>query len=214
MRRLLIMVRCWLFFTVCFCCCTQKPINYSSDTESTMQNTYYDITVTNDPSKTGVTDISSAKIQGITKEMTYEDIFELLGETKDFGFLKIRIYTVDADKLLVIRFDALEQVGGKSGEELLQTAIPLVVPAKAVELLDKNQYGKFEFMVDGGSFFCIEELECYNVWLSKATVTDQNGNAFSADNVENMTYLFVQYNSVMESYPAILDCTEVVVFNN
>ncbi len=197
-----------------FAGCGQIDGDTSKISQNDHQKVYSDVTFSNNSFETGITDIASSKLKIITRGMSYKSIIKLLGDTNDYGVVGLRVYSVDNKKLLVLRFDSLEQICEKSGEELLKTAVPLIMPGEVVKLVEHKQNSKYGLLLTDGLFFCFETQDCFSLWYNKATITDKTGTALNIDSVEPISYLFIQYSSMMETYPAILNCTSVVLFNN
>jgi hypothetical protein len=78
--------------------------------------------------------VSTGGVESIKKGMTYREIIERLGPTKDIGSgLHIAVYIVDDSKSLYLSFPSPDDACPKSGKELLQSAQPIV--ARTVGIL-------------------------------------------------------------------------------
>ena len=75
-----------------------------------------------------VSNISTSKLLKIKKDMTYDEIIDKLGKTKDIGTESIKIahYTVDNDKDLYLTFSDINEKCLFNGEELLKTTTPII----------------------------------------------------------------------------------------
>lgn len=75
-----------------------------------------------------VANIKSSKLLKIDKNKTYKEIIDTLGKTKDIGNDDIHIahYIVDKEKDLYITITDINEECILSGEELLQTATPII----------------------------------------------------------------------------------------
>lgn len=75
-----------------------------------------------------VANISTSKLLKIKKDMTYDEIIDKLGNTKDIGTETIRIahYTIDDNKDLYLTFSDINEKCLFNGEELLKTTTPIV----------------------------------------------------------------------------------------
>jgi hypothetical protein len=71
--------------------------------------------------------VSTRDVESITKGMTYREIIERLGPTKDIGSgLHIAAYIVDDSKTLYLSFPSPDDTCPKSGNELLQSVQPII----------------------------------------------------------------------------------------
>jgi hypothetical protein len=71
--------------------------------------------------------VSTRDVESIRKGMTYREIIARLGPTKDTGSgLHIAVYIVDGSKTMYFSFASSDDACPKSGNELLQSAQPIV----------------------------------------------------------------------------------------
>lgn len=162
--------------------------------------------------------ISSSDVKAITAGMTYQEIINQLGESANFGHFGLRQYIVDNEFILVLRFEKLTDVCTKTGDELLEEAVPYKVPERVLDKLNEENtvYG---IVIDDMFISCIESKDYDSCSLSLKdaaiqTIQFENGESATVDDIKLMSGVIVTYDVVAESYPPQMNCTKVIILDD
>lgn len=160
-----------------------------------------------------VRSINAEQVSALRADMSYKEIMKTLGDTTDFGRMQTRFYYVDNCGVLFLSFADENDVCNLSGEELLNTVINLDYHGKAFDS-KTSKYGyvvgdeKFSF------FICCENniIEGYYLQISDRTkIKYADGGKAEESDLYNHNAL-ITWDSIAESYPAQLSCTDIVIF--
>ena len=162
-----------------------------------------------------IASVSSDSVMKIEKGMTFEDIFLLLGKTKDMGSgMYVAQYVVDETRYLSIGFADLDDENPYSGEEWLDLTVPVLGIRGQVTDITAGE-DKIVIHVEG----MVEDDTMYD----KASVTVDADTAVAADDgtlfdmgdiAMGDTVEVVFRGVVAESYPVQGKARSVTVIHN
>lgn len=158
--------------------------------------------------------LKSSDVKEIKAGMTYSEIIDKLGQGANFCQAGLCQYIVDDEYVLVLHFDNITDVCTKSGEELMQEAVPYKVPERLSDKAKDNPiYG---IVTDYKFISCINNNPsiCYNLNLSDAEIKFENGKPATVDDIKLMSGVIVIFDTVAETYPGQLHCTSVTIIDS
>ncbi len=156
--------------------------------------------------------ILSEDVLNIEKGMTYKEIIDLLGETKDIGTVDEHtlMYVVDGTKLLYLKFSDEDDVCELSGKELLDTLVNAVQDQK-----DKNTFKAT--VISKGKNYVFLSCPTYELFDSiylmiddKTEIVFEDGTKATVDDIEGEV-IATFTGGIRESYPPQSNAKKIVI---
>jgi hypothetical protein len=156
--------------------------------------------------------ILSEDVLNIEKGMTYKEIIDLLGETKDIGTVDEHtlMYVVDGTKLLYLKFSDEDDVCELSGKELLDTLVNAVQDQK-----DKNTFkatviskGKNHVFLSCPTYELFDSI--YLMIDDKTEIVFEDGTKATVDDIEGEV-IATFTGGIRESYPPQSNAKKIVI---
>ncbi len=159
--------------------------------------------------------VDVAKFNEIKLGMTYEQIFNVLGASTDlYSSYNCKIYLLNNNKILSIKYEELTDICNYSGYELLALA-KSYIPQNDIVITGKQPKTDccFAIVVDDDFIFSadhgFDELS-----LKNSKIIHQDGRSASENDLTINSPIIVYYDEILESYPGILICREIVILDN
>lgn len=158
--------------------------------------------------------ITSAQVKSIKAGTTYKEIINALPKTANYGHFGLRQYLVDNEKILVLRFNNINDVCKLSGTELLATAKSYKYPGGNIPK-SSNQSTVYGIVIDDGFISCIgsKDCECYSLLSENAEIVFQNGAKASEKDIKLMKGILVTFDYTLDSFPPQAHCTKIVILD-
>jgi hypothetical protein len=160
--------------------------------------------------------ITSSQVKSINAGSTYQQIIDKLGETANFGFLGLRQYLVDNEKLLILRFNSLKDICNLSGGDLLNTTISIKYPDGTLpKPANQNEFIAYGIMIDNGLFSCYGQYYgCYSISDKNSEIFYKNGNKATSQDIKIMSCLLITFDStVLDTTLPQASCKKIVIYN-
>jgi len=155
--------------------------------------------------------ITSSQISAIKTGLSYKEIIEILGNTKDVGSgLHVLLYAVDGDKILYLNFGNENDICNLSGDELLKT----LKDAKQ-DNSDENTFNATLTQRSGNSIL-VSCPNFKNFDVISLTITDQtvivfeNGTKASIDDIKDELIITISP-EIRESYPPQGTAVKIII---
>lgn len=157
--------------------------------------------------------ITSDQIRAIKAGMTYKEIIEQLGVTKDIGSgLHVLQYAVDGDKILYLSFANENDVCTKSGEELLQTLVK-----DSQDNTDDNTFNATLVSRSNNSILVscpnYKHFDTIYVFITENTVIEfADGRKASIDDINGKLRITIT-GGIRESYPPQGTAAKIIILD-
>ena len=157
--------------------------------------------------------ISSDKVKALQSGMTYRMIFDALGKSSSAGhWTGYYEYVVDDDNLLMFYYENLDDVCNMSGEQLLETLIPLN------SHLNDSKNGTFYGVViepDNIQLLVTSPLSnhsCTFVSIKNAKISFADGTNATTSDIKKAQAVIVKYEGlVFSTYPGKMTAVEIII---
>ena len=147
--------------------------------------------------------------------MTYEQIFNVLGDSTDlYSSNNCKIYLLNDNKILSIKYEKVTDICNYSGYELLALA-KSYMPQNDIVITGKQPENDccFAVVVDDNFIF---SADCgFNqLSLKNSNIIYQDGRSASEKELTINSPIIVYYDEILESNPGTLICSEIVILDN
>ena len=150
---------------------------------------------------------TAEQVETISQGVAYREIIDTLSGSSIESGIYSKLYIVDSEKLLVLRFDDIDEKCNLSGEELLSTAKLLSYPQVLKDFVGQKH-------IVGENTVCTVDngrAVCYKILLGDADIVFQDGDRADRDDIEFMSGVIVTYDYILDSMPRQAHCTKVVI---
>ena len=163
--------------------------------------------------------LTSVQIRALPSGLTYGEILERLGRTKDTGRDEHAYqYTVDGDKVLLLRFRMEEDICPHSGEELLAALEDAGQPSQSGDTFRAVLQERYESERDGKTYRSLlvlcpnwERFDCIHLSVSDDTVIEyEDGRPALFEDIGGQITVTIDP-LVAESYPPQGKALRIVV---
>ncbi len=159
--------------------------------------------------------VDVAKFNEINSGMTYEQIFNILGDSTDlYTSNNCKVYLLNDDKILSIKYEKLTDICNYSGYELLGFAKSYTPPSDII-ISGKQPRNDccFAVVVDDNFIF---SADCgFNeLSLKSSQIIYQDGHPASENDLNINSQIIVYYDEILESSPGVLICSDIVILQN
>lgn len=155
--------------------------------------------------------VTSAEVKSITSGMSYREIIQLLGPTKDIGSgLHVLQYVVDDNNLLYINFADENDICEKSGDDFLKNLIPVDNKGDSSTTFNCTliQRSENSLLVSCPTYTAFDTA---NVTVTENTIiVFENGEKATLNDIKN-DFLITFSGTVAESYPVQITATKIVI---
>ena len=172
-------------------------------------------TVSRDKSKelhgTVIARISSEKVKMLPSGLSYRMIVDALGKSSSAGhWTGYYEYVVDDDNLLMLYFDDPSDICNLSGEQLLETLVPL-----KSHLNDPQNSTAYAIVVDERMTVSspnYKRFGCARLKTKDAKITFADGTPATQDDIKRGQALIIKHEEwILTTYPAQVYATEIVI---
>lgn len=163
--------------------------------------------------------LTSGQLRALPSGLTYGEIVHRLGRTKDIGKEEhVYQYTVDGDKVLLLRFRMEEDICPYSGEDLLTTLEDAGQPSQSGDTFRAVLQERYESERDGKIYRSMlvlcpnwERFDCIHLSVSDRTVIEfADGRPASFEDVEGSLTVTIDP-LVAETYPPQGEALKIVI---
>lgn len=157
---------------------------------------------------------TAEQVETISQGVAYREIIDTLSGSSIESGIYSKLYIVDSEKLLVLRFDDIDEKCNLSGEELLSTAKLLSYPHGELPGASDPEHSVNYAIVVGENTVCTVDngrAVCYKILLGDADIVFQDGDRADRDDIEFMSGVIVTYDYILDSMPRQAHCTKVVI---
>ncbi|MEG0772817.1 hypothetical protein [Clostridium sp.] len=155
--------------------------------------------------------VTSSEVKSITPGITYKEIIQLLGPTKDIGSgLHVLQYVVDDNKLLYINFADENDICEKSGDDFLKNLIPVDNKGDSSTTFNCTliQRSENSLLVSCPTYTAFDTA---NVTVTEKTIiVFENGEKATLNDVKS-DFIITFNGTVAESYPVQITATKIVI---
>lgn len=158
--------------------------------------------------------VTSEQIKAIKAGTSYKDIIASLPNTANYGHNGLRQYIVDDDKLLVLRFDNINDVCDLSGNDLLLSAKSYKYPSENQPTpSDKSLLSVYGIVIDDDFISCIgnDGSEGYSLLTNDAEIVFEDGTAATEDDISFMRGVVIFFDYTLDSSPPQAHCKKVII---
>lgn len=158
--------------------------------------------------------VTSEQIKAIKAGTSYKDIIASLPNTANYGHNGLRQYIVDDDKLLVLRFDNINDVCDLSGNDLLSSAKSYKYPGEnQPKPSDESLLSAYGIVIDDDFISCIgnDGSECYSLLTNDAEIVFEDGTAATKDDISLMRGVVIFFDYTLDSSPPQAHCKKVII---
>lgn len=159
--------------------------------------------------------VDIARFNEIKSGMTYEQIFNVLGASTDlYSFNNCKIYLLNDNKILSIKYEELTDICNYSGYELLALA-KSYIPQNDIVITGKQPENDccFAIVVDD-KFIFSADCGFNQLSLKNSNIIYQDGRSASEKELTINSPIIVYYDEILESNPGALICSEIVILDN
>ena len=159
--------------------------------------------------------VDVARFNEIKSGMTYEQIFNVLGaSTYLYSSNNCKIYLLNDNKILSIKYEKLTDICNYSGYELLALA-KSYIPQNDIVITGKQPENDccFAIVVDD-KFIFSADCGFNQLSLKNSNIIYQNGRSASEKELTINSPIIVYYDEILESDPGALICSEIVILDN
>lgn len=161
-----------------------------------------------------IINIKSSQLQNIKANTTYKSILEQFGYSANFGYKFVTEYSVDNDKLLILRYKNPEERCPLSGSQLLQTAVPLVT--KYNNLKEHTGYCVVVEKFDSGLLVSNPQYQALDATLlgisDNTQLVFENGEKATMNDIKVSKGIVVTHDKISETtYPAGMKAFKIVI---
>ncbi len=158
--------------------------------------------------------VTSAQIKAIKAGTSYKEIISSLPNTANYGHGGLRQYIVDDDKLLVLRFDNINDVCDLSGSDLLSSAKSYKYPGEnQPKPSDESLLSAYGIVIDDDFISCIgnDDSECYSLLTNDAEIIFEDGSPATEDDISLMRGVLIFFDYTLDSFPPQAHCKKVMI---
>jgi hypothetical protein len=160
--------------------------------------------------------ITSAQVKSIKAGNTYKEIINAFPRTANYAHFGLRQYLIDNEKILVLRFNDINDVCELSGNELLATTKSYKYPGGNIpKSSDQSLTTVYGIVIDDNFISCIGNKgdECYSLLIGNAEIVFQNGAKASKSDIKLMKGILVTFDYALTSFPPQAHCTKIVILD-
>lgn len=159
--------------------------------------------------------IDIAKFNEINSGMTYEQIFNILGASTDlYSSDKCKVYLLNDDKILSIKYENLTDVCSYSGYELFGLAKSYTPPSDIIISGKQPRNDCCFAVVIDDNFIFSADCGFNELSLKSSQIIYQDGQTTSENDLNINSQIIVYYDEILESSPGVLICSDIVILQN
>lgn len=165
-----------------------------------------------------VVNVTTEQLSEIPANSTYAEIIDTLGFSANFGRDGLQLYKVDENRLLVLKFDNINDVCSQSGANLAKAAVSLKPPESAYQYLnspDSTWY--YGVMVDKDFMYSERGECCYSLSYTDMQygIFDADGTAAEQSDINQNIYhhVLVDIPVILEIYPPVAEPSQIILID-
>lgn len=162
--------------------------------------------------------VTEKQAEKLPAGLTYREIFERLGNTAAFGQLNSRYYVTEDAKLIILKYDNVNDACALSGNELYDSAIPLYYDGERPGSADDNM--TYSVTGNGGLFIKLNSSGYLTAGYGSQAhegceIIHEDGTPASKEELDPIgKRLFFTYDIEFMTYPGQYHCTKIVILDD